>query len=402
MPADSSAIPAPSRPRRRGVGYRDRRSSTINQPPPPEDQRDEDQTSDHLSWASVTNEEEEREEARARGEVIDGELSQEEDDTDSFAEQVICIEDTMKQVGLKANRLLNKQEETRIGDSLKRMSNMYITLLEENRKLRKSLMKARQAPSSAPGVRPVPGRNAAGVSQIASQLSYRDILTGTIKNDQNAFKDKPVVEKIYPTARGVGIRCDNPSTADTVVGNLSENNIEGARKPALQPEVWIGFTPRDERDFGPIAEAVQAHPSGLQPDKWKVLRSGAKGAAVRVPLEDRDKLIRDGGLYLPGIKFRVKDSPHIRVCFDCGQPHSGPCTATTKACCNCGRNHSLRDCKNHPQLAPDQVSCTLCGKKGHNSLAGVGAVAMCPRKLDLIKVKLSKTGLGPNSPSWSF
>ncbi|KAF4686764.1 hypothetical protein FOZ60_004828 [Perkinsus olseni] len=336
----------------------------------------------------------------------------------------------MKQVGLKANRLLNKQEETRIGDSLKRMSNMYITLLEENRKLRKSLMKARQAPSSAPGVRPVPGRNVAGVSQIASQLSYRDILTGTIKNDQNAFKDKPVVyvsienptdelrkqkteeirrivssckvEKIYPTARGVGIRCDNPSTADTVVGNLSENNIEGARKPALQPEVWIGFTPRDERDFGPIAEAVQAHPSGLQPDKWKVLRSGAKGAAVRVPLEDRDKLIRDGGLYLPGIKFRVKDSPHIRVCFDCGQPHSGPCTATTKACCNCGRNHSLRDCKNHPQLAPDQISCTLCGKKGHNSLAGVGAVAMCPRKLDLIKVKLSKTGLGPNSPSWSF
>ncbi|KAF4678595.1 hypothetical protein FOZ60_016358, partial [Perkinsus olseni] len=118
---------------------------------------------------------------------------------------------------------------------------------------------------------------------------------------------------------------------------------------------------------------------------------------------DRDKLIRDGGLYLPGIKFRVKDSPHIRVCFlTAASPIVAHALRPRRRAAIVGGITPLRDCKNHPQLAPDQISCTLCGKKGHNSLAGVGAVAMCPRKLDLIKVKLSKTGLGPNSPSWSF
>ncbi|KAF4649774.1 hypothetical protein FOL47_001746 [Perkinsus chesapeaki] len=140
------------------------------------------------SWESVQDEDEDEEKRGFTEEeesVIEGEEMEEENDGGSYVSHIVGIKNTIKSVGAKANRTMNKQEEGAIQAHLEEIRDMHIMILEENRKLRKELAKAKSRKVKYETGRELTPNN-------SQQRSYKDILTG-MKDNKEAFKDKPVV-----------------------------------------------------------------------------------------------------------------------------------------------------------------------------------------------------------------
>lgn len=218
---------------------------------------------------------------------------------------------------------------------------------------------------------------------VKSEKKKNLVVIKPVNNQQNASDtQKQIKEVIDPTSLTIGINkittkdngsvvidCENSVNADIIKNNINDrigDKLYAVIPRKINPKVVLfDVCPEDIKDNGLFGEKVFAQ-NNLQKSSstvFKIVRVTSKKQKVEVIVEGDPATYRGvmerGFLYIGWSKCKLRESFHIKRCFNCSKyGHFAANCKEAEVCPKCAQEHKFRDCKS------DFLKCINC--IGHN------------------------------------
>ncbi|KAF4711664.1 hypothetical protein FOZ62_004304, partial [Perkinsus olseni] len=299
---------------------------------------------------------------------------------------------------------------------LSELQSQYIEVLEENRALRQKQAESQDlrersfrdvvlAPMSTPSQRPkvtvTPKDNVVfvqkgGAKPTSKEAWERSVATLRGKIIKQVTDLKIPVSRVMARAQDVAVFFPPSVEKTKMVESMNKIACTKCKVPdSLLPEVLI-YTGDQEGTQEDFLGQVKAY-MGLDTDQWHRAKGNDKFTVYRMSHSDRDKVIKNGGVYINAQKIKAHDYISLRGCMKCGGNH-GPTSGCKeeKRCLFCGSDsHDGASCEHRNSRGREDAKCSLCGETGHTFFSG----PPCRARIEQIRAKYQKIGYNPSEDS---
>ncbi|KAF4684957.1 hypothetical protein FOZ63_032649 [Perkinsus olseni] len=252
--------------------------------------------------------------------------------TDSFGDAMKKIKDCLRAEDLPIT------VRSYIVDALSDVQDEYIMVLEENRSLRKALDEKQQgslhsggrtfkealmmkydapkmkAMDNAPIVRDLMISVKKSGNQPASEEAIRKSLD-TIKGkiETKIIESRLPISRIIRRSNDVAVFYPPTTSTDDLVALINRITGVSAKSPEkLLPEILVYTGDHDSKNEEEVRRQAKSYAPELHIDDWTKVRSTDKFTVYRVPMEDRNVVIKNRGIYTKAQRLRAHDYLNIR------------------------------------------------------------------------------------------
>lgn len=223
---------------------------------------------------------------------------------------------------------------------------------------------------------------------LRSASEIKKVLKASIKPSDFNLKVIHLLTLNFPAIKLIAESVDLEKLRTS--NELKDAGLMIKSKDKLKPRILLKDLPTDI-DFNNIASAVA---KALGEDSLSVdirpvtiFKRGERkrcNAVIEVTPQIRNKLMRQGRVFLDFESCKVEDYFRILQCYKCMKFNhlARNCTATSPMCCYCSENHDSRECCNKGQL-----KCTNCNKSGFTE---IGHSALDASKCPILSKRTSE------------